>query len=168
LVVMYLEPGSGLDTVTFLSLTLAPQRPLDIGGGEQRFPNHRKIGEGRSAGDGRQGSMKPEVGARNTIWPIDSGSSAPKQLAQRHCKRPVERGAPADRTRRTPHLSQQNATQRTAAVRPPARRPLRRVLFGAFQGLRPERRAPGRPGTARWARSAIARGRRALPRCDRL
>jgi hypothetical protein len=44
---MYLEPGSGLDTVTFLSLTLAPQRPLDIGGGEQRFPNHRKIGEGR-------------------------------------------------------------------------------------------------------------------------
>ena len=28
---MILEPGSGLNSVTFLSLTLAPQRPLDIG-----------------------------------------------------------------------------------------------------------------------------------------
>ena len=31
LVQMILEPGSGLDTVTFHSLTLAPQRPGDIG-----------------------------------------------------------------------------------------------------------------------------------------
>jgi hypothetical protein len=31
LVQMLLEPGSGLDFVQFLSLTLAPQRPLDIG-----------------------------------------------------------------------------------------------------------------------------------------
>jgi hypothetical protein len=30
-VTMVLEPGSGLDVVEFLSLTLAPQRPLDIG-----------------------------------------------------------------------------------------------------------------------------------------
>jgi hypothetical protein len=47
---MLLEPGSGLEMVQFLSLTLAPQRPLDIEGVSNGFQTTARSAKGGKRG----------------------------------------------------------------------------------------------------------------------